>query len=189
MKIAITGNIGSGKTTVAKVFGVLGFEVLNADILAKSLYEIPAVKTEVERILQKKITTPSGETDYALIASEYFSGEDIYKAINDVLYPALQLLIEEKICSFDNKNVVVEAAMLFEAGLDSFFDKIICISAPDEIRIARVAQRSCMTRKQFFERERRQLPQKQKEEKADIVIFNDESNSLIEQVEKIVSRL
>jgi dephospho-CoA kinase len=186
MKIAITGNIGSGKSTVAKVFGAMGFDILDADALAKSLYEIPTIRIQVEELLKTSIISPSGGIDYAKIASVYFNDIDIYNSLNKILYPALKKLIEEVISNCQNSNVALEAAILFEAGLEKDFDKIIVVSAPRKMRFRKVNSRNGMTQEQFLERENRQFSQEWKEQHCSTVVVNDESSSVIEQVEKII---
>lgn len=187
--IGLTGNIGSGKSTVAKVFAAFGFEILDADALAKSLYHQDEIRIQVETLLGETIVDSEGKIDYACIARHYFSHREKYDALNNILYPALQKLVKAEMEARGDKPVLVEAAMLFEAGLENEFDCVVAVSAPVNLRMSRVQERNGLSPEQFMERENRQMSAQEKETRANFVILNDESRSVIEQVQKVVEQL
>lgn len=186
--IGLTGNLGSGKSTVAKVFESFSFRILDADAMAKDLYFIPEIRQQVEQLLGESILNPDSSINYRKIADYYFNKPGIYKALNEILYPELQKNIKNEI-NATGDNVVVEAAMLFEIGMGKSFDYVITVSTPVEERIQRVYKRNGCSREQFMEREKLQSPAEWKETKADFVIRNDERSSVVTQVNRIVEKL
>ena len=188
IKIGLTGNLGSGKSTVAKVFETFGFKILDADDMAKQLYHIPAIRQQVETLLGVSILSDDDSVNYKTIADYYFNKPGIYAALNKILYPELQKNIEAEIAA-RTSNVIVEAAMLFEIEMQHVFDYVITVSTPVEERIQRVYKRNGSSREQFMEREKLQSPAEWKETKADFVIRNDERSSVIAQVDRIVRQI
>lgn len=186
--IGLTGNLGSGKSTVAKVFESFSFRILDADAMAKDLYFIPEIRQQVEQLLGESILNPDSSINYRKIADYYFNKPGIYKALNEILYPELQKNIKNEI-NATGDNVVVEAAMLFEIGMGKSFDYVTTVSTPVEERIQRVYKRNGCSREQFMEREKLQSPAEWKETKADFVIRNDERSSVVAQVNRIVEKL
>ena len=188
IKLGLTGNLGSGKTSVAKVFESFGFKIFYADDNAKYLYKIPSIKTEIESLLNTSISTYNGEINYKLIADKYFFDSTIYKKINEILYPVLQKKIKTE-TELLSSNVIVEAAMLFEIGLESFFDYIITVSTPLEERMNRVFKRNGFEKDEFMIREDMQSDPLLKEAKSDFIIYNNEQSSVIEQVNDILNKI
>jgi len=188
IKIGLTGNLGSGKSTVAKVFETFGFKILDADDMAKQLYHIPDIRQQVESLLGVAIENADGTINYRLIADHYFNKPGIYAALNKILYPELLKNIEAQI-AVQTSNVIVEAAMLFEIEMQHVFDYVITVSTPVEERMQRVYKRNSSSREQFMEREKLQSPPEWKETKADFVILNDERSSVIAQVCRILQQL
>ncbi len=186
--IGLTGNIGSGKTTVAKVFNAFGFTILDADFLAKQLYLQPEIKQQVETVLACSILNDDQSINFARIAEQYFRDKGVYQDVNRILYPALKLQIEKEIASAKTP-VLIEAAMLFEAGLDALVDYKITVTAPLELRMQRVQRRNGMSREQFLERESLQFSEQYKEEKADAVINNSGQLSVVEQVQRVAETI
>jgi len=188
IKIGLTGNLGSGKSTVAKVFETFGFRILDADAMAKQLYLVPDIQKQVESLLGVSITHADGTINYSIIADYYFNKPGIYSALNQILYPQLQKNIETEIAA-QTSHVIVEAAMLYEIGMQQSFDYVITISTPIEERMQRVYKRNGSSREQFMEREKLQSPPEWKETQAHFVIHNDERSSVIAQVSRIVESL
>ncbi|MPM01814.1 Dephospho-CoA kinase [bioreactor metagenome] len=186
--IGLTGNLGSGKSTVAKVFESYCFRILDADAMAKELYFIPEIRQQVEKLLGTSILNPDNSINYKKIADYYFNKPGIYQALNKILYPQLLKNIEKEI-NAAQENVVVEAAMLFEIGMEKSFDYVITVSTPVEERIQRVYKRNGCSREQFMEREKLQSPPEWKETKSAFVIRNDERSSVVAQVNRIVEQL
>lgn len=188
IKIGLTGNLGSGKSTVAKVFETFGFKILDADDMAKQLYHIPDIRRQVESLLGVSIENADGTINYRLIADHYFNKPGIYAALNKILYPELLKNIDAEIAA-QTSNVIVEAAMLFEIEMQHVFDYVITVSTPVEERMQRVYKRNGSSREQFMEREKLQSPAEWKETKADFVIRNDERSSVIAQVNRILQQI
>lgn len=187
--IGLTGNLGSGKSTVAKVFESFGYVILDADAMAKELYFVPEIRIKVEELLGEPISNEDGSIKYNRIAEHYFNKPGIYLALNSILYPALQKKIEATVESLNDKPVLIEAAMLFEIGLKDSFEYTITVSTPIEERIHRVYNRNGSSREQFMEREKLQSPAEWKEKHADYVIRNDERSSVVAQVNRIVQAI
>ncbi len=189
LKIGLTGNMGSGKSTVSKLFEPLGFKVFDMDIIAKDLYHIPEVTRKAEKILNISIQLPNGNINYPAIAEKYFNNRDIYVSLNEVLFDVLRektkCIINENL----NNNIIIEAAMLFEIGLQQYFDHIIVVSASLEERMDRVFKRNGWSREKFLERENNQLAQDYKEAHANYIIYNDTHSSVTMQVNNIIDKL
>ena len=187
ISIGLSGQIGSGKSSVAKVFGSFGFVVYDADLLAKRLYEFENIQAEVEKILEITIKKEDGSIDYKAIAGKYFNNEVAYHRVNAILYPALKELIRMLI-SESKQNVLVEAAMLYEIGLQELFDYRIHVSATADIRHERLLNSRKMSPELIEEREKMQGSDKIKEKRSDFVIYNNEEKFLIVQVKEILEK-
>ncbi|PLW91853.1 MAG: dephospho-CoA kinase [Marinilabiliales bacterium] len=188
ISIGLSGNIGSGKSSVAKVFASFGFVVYDADLLAKRLYKFENIEAEIEKILEITIRKKDGNIDYKSIAKKYFNDESIYHRVNSILYPALKELIRMMI-SESNQDILVEAAMLYEIGLQDLFDYRINVSAPAEIRHRRLNESRNMSREQIEEREKMQGSERIKEKRSDFIIHNNEEQFVIVQVEEILKKI
>jgi dephospho-CoA kinase len=185
LKVGITGGIGSGKTTVCKIFEVLGIPVFYADPEAKSIM----VKDEV---LIAGIKQTFGEESYFSdgtlnnkhIASIVFNNEEELKKLNALVHPAVFRGFDnwEKQISSSTPYTLKEAALLFESGSYKMCDINILVTAPTEVKIARVMQRDGISKEQVKARMDKQLSDEEKIRLADYAIINDEKNSLIEQV-------
>lgn len=186
--IGLTGNIGSGKTTVAKVFNAFGFTILDADLLAKQLYLQPEIRQQVETVLACSILNDDQSINFARIAEQYFRDKGVYQDLNRILYPALMLQIEKEIASAKTP-VLIEAAMLFEAGLDALVDYKITVTAPLELRIQRVQRRNGLSTQHFLDREQYQWAEEKKCALSDCIINNDGSESVIQQVSSFIARI
>lgn len=186
--IGLTGNIGSGKSTVAKIFQSFGFDFLDADTMAKELYDIDEIRIKVEKLLGKSILKKDGKVDYKIISEQYFNNVEIYKSLNNILYPALQQKIKKE-TSNSKKNLIIEAAMLFEIGSNSLYDYIITVSAPIEERIERIKKRNGFSTELFMERENNQSSATWKEQHSDFIIYNNKGAELITQVSNILKKI
>ncbi|WP_421938890.1 dephospho-CoA kinase [Pedobacter sp.] len=185
LKIGITGGIGSGKTTVCKIFEVLGIPVFYADPEAKNIM----VKDE---LLIAGIKETFGEESYFSdgtlnnkhIAGIVFNDEAELKKLNALVHPAVFRGFDtwEKQISTSTPYTLKEAALLFESGSYKMCDINILVTAPLEVKISRVMQRDGISAEQVKARMDKQLSDEEKVKLADYSIINDEKNSIIEQV-------
>ncbi|RZK53327.1 MAG: dephospho-CoA kinase [Pedobacter sp.] len=185
LKIGITGGIGSGKTTVCKVFETLGIPVFYADTVAKEIMV-------TDQVLINGVKSAFGENSYfedgilnnKHIASIVFNDKIALAQLNALVHPAVFRAFDvwEESISPNVPYTLKEAALLFESGSYKMCDKNILVTAPLQIKIDRVTSRDKVTEEQVKARMDKQFTDEQKADKADFFIKNTENNSIILQV-------
>lgn len=189
--VGITGGIGAGKTTVSKMFAVLSIPVYYADDRAKWLMSH-------DEELKKKIIQAFGEDSYsdtnvlnrAFLAEKVFSNEENTKIINSLVHPAVRKDFHSWAGGQDSPYVLKEAALLFESGSYKELDKVINVSSPLKVRIARILMRDPhRTPEQVNAIIDKQLPDEEKNSRADFVVKNTDNKLIIPQVLEIHKKL
>ncbi len=186
MLIGLTGGIGSGKSTVAKRLVELGATEIDADLLAR---EVVAPGTEgleaVAGRFGEDLVNADGSLDRALLARRAFSSEENRKALEAILHPLIQRLSRERI-SQATGLVVYTIPLLVETDSTLPFDKIVTVSAPEEVRVGRLVQSRGMTETEAKARIAAQASDAQREAIADFVINADcTMEELFAQVDRI----
>lgn len=187
LNIGITGGIGSGKTTVCKIFEKLGIPVYYADDRAKQLMiEKTEIIEQITEIFGKRAYYKNGKLNRRHIAKIAFSTPDKLKALNAVVHPAVkQDGIDWAKAQKNAPYTLKEAALMIESGNYKVMDKLVVVAAPEKIRLARVMSRDDATKAEVKARMDKQLPEAEKIKLADYVINNDGSKSLILQIWKL----
>ena len=184
-KIGITGNIGSGKSYVCKMFENLGIPVFYSDDETKKLYLVPSVKTLIINRFGNEVYFEDGTLNRKLLSYHLFKNEEAMKFIESVLYPALNQHFDEWCEQQTTPYVLYESAILFEKNYEKFFDKIIFVSAAESIRLQRVMKRDDCSEENVRSRMRLQLNEETKISRADFVIYNNGIKAVEPQVEAI----
>ncbi len=186
MKIGLTGNIGSGKSTVCRIFESLGTPVFYADTEAKLLYKREDVKKAVKNELGSAVFNVLQEIDFKKLASVIFSNEDALAFINGLIHPLLFERYEQWLELHKKSPYTIhESAILFEHHLEKRFDKTITVFCPEPIRIKRVMQRDNTAKADVIQRISNQMDDELKNKLADFVVVNDGTKMLIPQVMEI----
>lgn len=188
MKVAITGNIGSGKSYVCDLFKSLCVPVFDSDREAKLLYDLPEVRQKMVERFGASIYYEDGTLDRRLMASKVFADACALGYVESVLYPVLNKRFAEWADRQGTPYVLYESALIFEKHLEELFDAIIVVAASEPVRIRRVMTRDHCTEAQVRARMAMQLPQSEKVTKADYVIIHEEDDEdayLQEQVNRI----
>jgi dephospho-CoA kinase len=189
MVIGLTGGIGSGKSTVAKLFEIIGCPVFYSDEVAKEIYFDKTVKPQISELLGKEAYLSETEIDKKFIGSKIFSDTNLLHKLNSIIHPAVIERSKQFVEKHKGKLIIKETALLFEAKLEAQVDKIILVAANDELRINRVMQRDGLSKEEVLSKISAQLPQAEKITKSDFVIYNNEEDFLITQVLAIYSNL
>lgn len=189
LKIGITGGIGSGKSTVAKVFEVLGIPVYYADEAARR------VMNEDEEV-RKQIIQHFGASSYknnqldrAYIGSQVFNDKKKLELMNSLVHPATIRDSENWMQRQTTPYAIKEAAIIFESGTQDQYDYIIGVTAPVSLRLLRAMKRDGSTREQVLARMEKQIQDVIKMRLCDFVVYNDEQQAIIPQVIKLHERL
>jgi len=184
LKIGITGNIGSGKTTISKIFEVLGIPVFYADDEAKKVMVDDAILVnELKQTFGSESYFEDGTLNRKHIAGIVFNNEAELKKLNAIVHPAVFRAFDNWVPQFKNAPYVLkEAALLFESSSYKMCDRSIMVTAPLELRIARVMLRDGLSRDEILNREARQFSEEKKLQLADYAIKNDNTELVIPQV-------
>jgi dephospho-CoA kinase len=184
LKIGITGNIGSGKTTVSKMFEVLGIPVFYADAAAKNIMTAdPVLIADIKKTFGDAAYLADGNLDRKYIANIVFNDDKELAKLNALTHPAVFRAFDTWVADIKNVPYVIkEAALLFESTSYKMCDYSLLVTAPLELRIDRVTKRDHITRTEVEAREAKQFTEAKKRELADYIIENDESKLLIPQV-------
>lgn len=185
--VGITGGIGAGKTILSKFFSVLGVPGYNADDRAKWLMvNDSALRNLISDTFGEYSFTIDGQLNRSYLAKSVFSDTGKTELINSMIHPAVKMDFTRWAAQQNSPYVLKEAALLFETGSYRDLDKTILVSAPLEIRIARVMERDPQRdQDQIHEIIARQLPEEEKKKLADYVIDNKGNKLVIPQILKI----
>lgn len=183
LKIGLTGGIGAGKSTVASIFKVLGVPVFDADATAKNILNTDLVLREQVITAFGSETYKNGLLDRKYLATLVFNNSEQLAKLNALVHPATIAAMEKWAFGFtDRPYIIKEAALLFEAGTHEGLDYIIGVTAPVELRIARVMQRDHVLREEVLGRMQHQLDDTEKMKRCNFVIDNNETSLVIPQV-------
>ena len=191
LKIGLTGGIGSGKSTVARIFEVLGIPVYYADDRAKQLMASdPELIRAITGLLGAGAYDAEGRLNRSWIAQRVFADPALLKQLEALVHPAVLADGDSWFEAQSGKPYAIkEAALLFESGGYKALDKIVVVTAPLALRIQRVVGRDKTTPEEVEARIRRQMPEEEKVGLADFVILNDGAHSLIRQVMDVHEQL
>jgi dephospho-CoA kinase len=189
MIVGLTGGIGSGKSTVARLFELLGCLVFESDKVAKALYFDPEIKKQVIALLGKESYLSETRINTAFISAKIFSDPELLKQINALIHPAVIAASRRFAEENPDKIVIKETALLFEAGLEKEVDKIVLVTADEQTRIQRVTERDKQSEEEVRKKIKNQMPEELKLKKADHVIYNDEKELVIPQVINVFEAL
>lgn len=183
LRIGITGGIGSGKTTVCKVFELLGIPVFYADTAAKlAMTDDPILVEGVKQVFGQESYHLNGTLNNVHIASIVFNQQSELDKLNALVHPAVFKAFEKWVETKSSPYVLKEAALLFESGSYKQCDKTILVTSPMELKLARVMKRDNVSDEQVKARMDKQLTDEQKTKMADYFISNTPANSIILQV-------
>jgi dephospho-CoA kinase len=189
VRVGLTGGIGSGKSTVAQIFEVLGIPVYYADIAARRLMNEDAQ-------LRSAITTIFGKPAYAknildrkYISSIVFSDPTKLALLNSIVHPATKKDAEAWMQQQTSLYAIHEAALIFEAKVSERLDQVVGVSSPIELRIKRAMERDKVSSDEVLKRMEQQLDEDLKMSKCDFIVVNDEQQLLIPQVLDVHEKL
>lgn len=182
MIVCLTGGIGSGKSVVAKIFENLGAIVFNSDHVAKELYSDSTLKPQIINLLGENAYLADGSINKPFINSVIFSQTTKLDLLNSIIHPAVIKKFNILVKHNQNRVIIKETALLFEARLEDNCDTIVVVAANDSLRIDRVMKRDSLTREEVIKKLNSQISQREKIARANYVIENNEQNLLIPQV-------
>src|SRR5579863_6209422 len=184
LKIGITGNIGGGKTTVSKIFEILGVPVFYADDAAKKVMTTDTkLISDLKGAFGEAAYFDDGSLNRKHIAGIVFNDEEQLAKLNALVHPAVFRSFDSWVAQIAGVPYVMkEAALLFESSSYKMCDKTVMVTAPLELRIKRVTQRDGLTREEILSRNSRQYSEEKKIDLADFVIRNDDTELVIPQV-------
>lgn len=184
-RIGITGNIGSGKSLVCKIFNHLGINTFFSDEETKKLYLLPDIKEQILNYFNDEVYFKDGSLNKKLLSYHLFRNHKALQFIEEILYPKLNATFD-KWCEQQTTNYVLfESAILFEKKFSDQFEKIIFVSAPEDIRLQRTMLRDRCNEENVRARMRLQWGEDTKKAESDFIIFNDGDKMLIPQVLEI----
>ena len=182
LKIGLTGGIGSGKTTVAQIFEVLGVPVYYADDAAKNLMnEDEDLKREIIRHFGEE-SYVDGLLNRSYLSETVFSNPEKTILINSLIHPATIADAEKWMNNQKTTYAIKEAALIFEAGAEKKLDLVIGVYAPEALRVKRVSARNNISMESVKSRIKNQMDDDLKMSLCDTVLINDETQLLIPQV-------
>ncbi len=183
-RIGLTGGIGSGKSTVSKMFEALGVPVFYADLEARKILDSGRIRSRLAGLFGKDIIR-NGKTDRKKIAAIVFSDKSKLRQLNAIIHPEVRKNFSSWMKKQKAKYIIEEAAIIFESGLYRKLDRVITVAAPEKLRIARVMKRDKMNAGNIKARMNNQWSDTQRKNKSDFIIINDEKHLLIPQVLKV----
>ena len=190
LKVGVTGNIGSGKSTVCKIFEGLKIPGYYADERAKWLMvNNPKLKDDIINLLGQKAYLPDGTLNKPFVSSRIFNNDELLDALNELVHPAVFKDAEAWHKRQNAPLTLEESALMIESVRFEDLDYIIMVTAPLELRIDRVMQRDGKSREQVLAIENQQFDEEMKLELADFVIVNDGVQDLRRQVIAIYNKL
>lgn len=185
IKVGLTGGIGSGKSTVAKVFELLGIPVYYADDAAKRLMNEDAdLKASLQQLFGEA-TYIDGKLNRQHLSSTVFNNPEQLALLNSVVHPATIRDATEWLSKQTTSYAIKEAALIFESGSQDQLDYVIGVSSPEPLRILRVMKRDNTSREAIKARMENQLEESLKMRLCNYVIANDEQQLVIPQVIKL----
>lgn len=183
--VGVTGGIGSGKSTVCRMLEAEGYPVLFADQLAIEIEEThPAVIKKIKALLGDEAYTASGSLNRPFVAKSIFSSKRLQKSIEAVVHPAVFRELRRRVHQLGKngvRHVVIEAALIFESGMDALLDFVVVVDADESIRIARVMERDGVSGDEVKMRMSAQWPMGRKIRIADFVVGNNGSKDDLRQ--------
>jgi dephospho-CoA kinase len=189
IRVGITGGIGSGKSTVARIFEVLGIPVYRADDAAKRLMQTdPILRQQLTELLGPDLYA-DGALNRKWMADRIFQQPALLQQVNALVHPRTLADSRHWMAAQHGPYALKEAALLFESGAQKDLDFVIGVYAPTPLRIHRVMQRDQVSREDVLARIKKQIDETIKMRLCDIVIQNDEQTSVIEQVLRVHATL
>jgi dephospho-CoA kinase len=188
--IGLTGGIGSGKSTVANYIASKGIPVYIADEEAKKIMERTDVKHNIQNLFSQSVLNDDNTLNRNKIAEFVFSNPEKLKQLNAIVHPAVKndfsnWMKEHKDASF----IIKEVAILFETGGHKDCDKVILITAPEEVRIERAMKRDNSSKKSVSARIKNQLPEADKIKLSDFVVENTNLETTLLKIDEILKIL
>ena len=193
-RIGLTGNIGSGKSTVAQFLVEKGAALIDSDALAKEATQDPDVLQRIADALGDDLIQ-DGELDRPKTAERVFGDKEAREALNGIIHPWVRRKSKERAEELERQDappdvVLMDIPLLYENGLERGLDAVIVVDAPLEIRIERVQERSGLSEQEVRARDAAQMPPEEKVERADYVVDNSGDKKALElQLERLWSPL
>ena len=185
IKVAITGGIGVGKTTVSSLFEEMGIPVFNSDVVAKEIMSSNhLLKTEITKIFGQK-AYDNNKLNKSYLSDAIFNDENLLEKINSIVHPYVAEEFNLWLKNQNSKYIIYESAIVFESKGESAFDKIICVIAPKEEVFRRIIERNNFSHDKIASIMNKQLPQQTKVDKSDYVIENIDESMLSQKVMEI----
>ena len=193
IKIGVTGNIGSGKTTLTRYFENHNSYIFNADKEAKNhLRNHSVLQKKIINIFGNQIVTKNN-IDFKKLAEIVFESKKNQQILNGIVWPEISMLIENSLRQAENDKYdffIVDAALLFEANFNHFFDYIILVTADKKIRLNRALKRKNLDLSQIKKRMSLQLSDSEKIKHSNFTIYNnDKKEALQNEFNKIMKLL
>jgi dephospho-CoA kinase len=184
LRIGITGGIGSGKTTVCRIFEILNIAIYYSDQRAKELMvSNPELKAKLQFAFGHAIFDMNGNLNSSLLAAIVFPDKQKLETLNGIVHPfVLDDFSDWCEKNSNGKYVILESAIIHESGIDHLLDHVVIVDAPKEIRIQRIMERDKANREEVFQRMRSQFKTEEKKALRKLIILNDGKQSLIDQV-------
>jgi dephospho-CoA kinase len=171
--VGLTGAIGAGKSTATRAFAAAGAAVLDADQVAREVLHSSELRAALIEALGADIVGTNGALDRERIAARVFADADARERLNALVHPAVWQRFKDRIAGAPAGEVLVcDIPLLFENEREAWFDLTIVISAPEDVRLRRVMERSGWTAEEFRRREAAQTPLAEKERRADLTLKN-----------------
>jgi len=185
IKLGVTGGIGSGKSSVCRVFKVLGIPVFSADPEAREIMDNDkGIMQRINSIAGKDLYI-NGSLDRMKLAALIFNDSTLLEKVNSLVHPIVFEHFRQWEIGQTSPYVIMEAAILFESGASKLVDRIATVVAPIEERVDRVIHRNSLSRVQVLERMRNQMDDDSRIKLSDYVIYNSENDMIIPAILKI----
>ena len=188
--IGITGGIGSGKSTLSEKLRAEGYLVYDSDLEARRLQnENPIIRKNLVELLGEKVYSNQG-LNRPILAQLVFGNRELLSKLNLIVHPVVETDFKNWIKKhIDQKYLFIESAILFESKFNQFVDKVIVITASEEVRIFRVMKRDGISAEKVYARMSNQISEDTKMSKADFIIHSDDNMPLVDKMHNILQEL